>query len=42
LPLALFSQSNNVFIKLTDARGQQIKGETVLKGYESWVQGYLG
>ena len=38
LPLFSFSQTSNVFIKLTDAKGQPIKGESVLKGYERWIQ----
>ena len=37
-PLATFSQKQHVYIKLTDARGQQIKGEAVLKGFERWLQ----
>ena len=26
-----------MFIKLTDAKGQQIKGEAVMKGFEKWI-----
>ena len=37
-PLATFSQKQDVYIKLTDARSQQIKGEAVLKGFERWLQ----
>lgn len=37
IPLISFSQKTDVFVKLTDARGQQIKGEAVLKGYERWI-----
>jgi len=37
-PFFSFSQNSDVFIKLTDARSQQIKGESVTKGYERWIQ----
>jgi type VI protein secretion system component Hcp len=36
-PFISFSQKTNVFVKLTDAKGQQIKGEAALKGYERWI-----
>lgn len=36
-PLFSFAQKTNVFIKLTDAKGQQIKGESALKGFEKWI-----
>jgi type VI protein secretion system component Hcp len=36
-PLFSFAQKTDVLIKLTDTRGQQIKGEAVLKGYERWI-----
>jgi len=36
-PIFSFAQKTDVFIKLTDARGQQIKGESVLKGFEKWI-----
>jgi hypothetical protein len=36
-PLFIFSQKTDVFIKLTDAKGQQIKGEAVMKGFEKWI-----
>ena len=36
-PIFSFAQKTDVFIKLTDARGQQIKGEAVLKGFERWI-----
>ncbi len=36
-PLFSFAQKTDVFIKLTDAGGQQIKGESVLKGFERWI-----
>lgn len=37
-PFFSFSQTPDVFIKLTDARNQQIKGECLTKGYERWIQ----
>jgi type VI protein secretion system component Hcp len=37
-PVLGFSQKSFIFIKLTDARGQQIKGESATKGYENWLQ----
>jgi type VI protein secretion system component Hcp len=37
-PLFTFSQNAQVFIKLTDSRGQQIKGEVLTKGYERSIQ----
>ena len=37
LPLFIFAQKTDVFIKLTDTKGQQIKGEAVLKGFERWI-----
>lgn len=37
-PFFGFSQKANIFIKLTDARGQQIKGESTEKGFEKWLQ----
>ncbi len=36
-PLLSFAQKTDVFIKLTDAKGQLIKGEAVLKGFERWI-----
>ena len=36
-PFFSIGQKNDVFIRLTDARGQQIKGESVLKGFENWL-----
>ena len=36
-PIFVFSQKSNIFIKLTDARGQQIKGEAMEKGFERWL-----
>jgi type VI protein secretion system component Hcp len=36
-PLVSFSQKANTFIKLIDSRGQQIKGDAFLKGYENWI-----
>lgn len=37
LPLFCAAQKTDVFIKLTDAGGVQIKGEAVLKGFEKWI-----
>jgi type VI protein secretion system component Hcp len=37
-PLFTFSQNVSVFIKLTDASGQQIKGESVTRGFEKYIQ----
>ena len=37
-PIATFSQKQAVYIKLTDARAQQIKGDALLKGFERWLQ----
>jgi type VI protein secretion system component Hcp len=37
-PFFGFSQTVSVYIKLTDARNQQINGESVLKGHERWIQ----
>jgi type VI protein secretion system component Hcp len=34
LPIAALAQKQDVFIKLTDAGGQQIKGDAVTKGFE--------
>jgi type VI protein secretion system component Hcp len=36
-PIFSFAQKTDVFIKLTDAKGQQIKGDAVLKGFEKWI-----
>ena len=36
-PLFSLAQKTDVFIKLTDARGQQIKGEATMKGFERWI-----
>ncbi|WP_462221391.1 type VI secretion system tube protein Hcp [Ferruginibacter sp.] len=37
LPIFCAAQKTDVLIKLTDARGQQIKGDAVLKGFERWI-----
>ena len=37
LPVSGFSQTSTVFIKLTDAKGQLIKGESVTRGFEGWI-----
>lgn len=36
-PLISFSQKTNVFVKLTDAKGQQIKGDATLKAFDRWI-----
>jgi len=36
-PFISFSQKTDVFVKLTDAKGVQIKGEATLKGFERWI-----
>lgn len=36
-PLFTLAQKTEVFIKHTDARGQQIKGEATMKGCERWI-----
>lgn len=36
-PLFIFAQNSTVFIKLTDVKGQLIKGESTLKGFEKWI-----
>lgn len=37
-PAGLWAQSNPVYVYLTDARGQLIRGESVVCGYENWIQ----
>jgi type VI protein secretion system component Hcp len=37
IPGFCIAQQNDVFIKLTNTSGQQIKGEAVLKGFENWL-----
>lgn len=36
-PVFSLAQKNDVLIKLADAGGKQIKGESVLKGFENWL-----
>jgi len=36
-PFFGFSQKSGIFIKLTNAKGQQIKGESTTKGFENWL-----
>lgn len=36
-PFFSVAQKTEVFIKLTDANGLQIKGESVTKGFERWI-----
>lgn len=38
IPIFGFSQKSYIFIKLTDARGQQIRGESSEKGFDKWLQ----
>jgi type VI protein secretion system component Hcp len=38
LPTIAFSQTQQVFIKLTDNAGQQIRGEVLIKGFERAMQ----
>jgi type VI protein secretion system component Hcp len=37
-PFFCFSQKASTFIRLTDARSQQIKGESATKGFERWIE----
>ncbi len=37
-PLMVFAQKADVFIKLTDARGQQITGSASVKGFEKSIE----
>jgi type VI protein secretion system component Hcp len=37
IPIVGFSQKTDVYVKLTDSSGQQIKGESVMKGFERWI-----
>jgi type VI protein secretion system component Hcp len=36
-PFISLSQKTDVYVKLTDAKGQQIKGDAVVKGFERWI-----
>ena len=36
-PFFGIAQKTDVFVRLTDAKGQQIKGDAVLKGFENWM-----
>ncbi len=36
-PIIGFSQKTEVYVKLTDPKGVQIKGESTLKGFERWI-----
>jgi type VI protein secretion system component Hcp len=38
LPIIALAQKQDVYIKLTDANGMQIKGDAVLKGFERSMQ----
>ena len=37
-PFLSFAQSQNIYVKLTDAGGKQINGDVVMKGYEKNMQ----
>ena len=36
-PFLGLAQKTDVFIRLTDAKGQQIKGDAFMKGFENWL-----
>jgi type VI protein secretion system component Hcp len=36
-PILSSAQKTDVFIQLADAKGQQIKGDVVTKGFENWL-----
>ena len=36
-PILSFAQKTQIFIKLTDSKGQQIKGEAMMKGFERCI-----
>jgi type VI protein secretion system component Hcp len=36
-PFFGIAQKTDVFVRLTDAKGQQIKGDAVMKGFENWL-----
>ena len=36
-PFISLSQKTDVYVKLTDAKGQQIKGDALVKGFERWI-----
>jgi type VI protein secretion system component Hcp len=38
IPSIGLSQKTDVFVKLNDAKSQQLKGEAVLKGFERWIE----
>lgn len=40
LPFSVFSQRQDVFVKLTDARGLAIKGDATMKGFEGAMQAF--
>ncbi|MBN8687976.1 MAG: type VI secretion system tube protein Hcp [Chitinophagales bacterium] len=39
IPLFGQAQTQDVFIKLTDANGKQINGTSLTRGYEKWITG---
>lgn len=38
IPAMSFAQRQDVYIKLTDSQGLQIKGDAVTRGFERWMQ----
>lgn len=38
LPFSVFSQRQDVFVKLTDAKGTQINGDALMRGFERTMQ----
>ncbi len=36
-PIISFSQKTDVYVRLTDPKGVQIKGESTIKGFERWI-----
>lgn len=40
ISITSFAQTQEVFIKLTDSKGAQIKGDALTRGFERWMQAY--
>lgn len=40
IPVLTFSQTSSVFIKLTDAKGNQINGDATTKGFEKTIKAF--
>ncbi len=38
IPAMSFAQRQDVYVKLTDSQGSQIKGDAVTRGFERWMQ----